>query len=204
MQRRADRIFAEIDVRAGADGDVELRVIRIEQQRAGPVTLAGVAEGDDFFALAGGHGLGVVFVALDRGRLGDIEPAFMKGQAERPIEIFDDLLACAFVDDIDDSVGLVSGPRIRQDQLIAGAEEHKARPLETAGCVLFHLEAGRNLKGCAVRLLDDPRAIASRGRMERFGQSRPIHRLLLGAARRAKREQAAREQRCASSVCHAQ
>src|SRR5205807_10510033 len=90
---RAARIFARRIVGARADSHVDLLAGAIDQKAPGPVMGIDPLHGYDFRALARGHRLGVIWVALERVRLAYIEVAVQVGESVRLIHSLDVLFA---------------------------------------------------------------------------------------------------------------
>ena len=85
-------------------------------------------ERDDFLAGAGGHGLGVVLIALDGFGLADVEVAILEGQAVGTVEALDDGFTFLALEDVDGAGGAAGG--VGEEDFVAGAEQHQARHFE--------------------------------------------------------------------------
>ena len=149
MHGGAHRILAEIDVRLRSDREIQLRAVAIERERARVVAGAHAGERDDLLAGARHrHRLRVVGVDLDRRRLGDIQLIAFEREAVRAIELLDDRRAHAV---LDHEHVAVAG-RVADQDLVARAEHHEARPHPREVHELFDDESGRRRQRRALGL----------------------------------------------------
>src|ERR1035437_4517094 len=147
----APGIFARGDVGAGTGAHTEALAIAREQQAARPVSAPEALERDDLLARTGGHRLGIVFVAFDGFGLADVEVTVLQGEAVGAVQALDNRLTLLALKDIDRATRSAGG--IGEQDLVARAEQHEARHLETF-LVDLHLEAGRDAELSALGVPD--------------------------------------------------